>query len=673
LLRTLGQVFVAGGDLDLRPLFDERVDGADRLSPEGRRPVAAPRRKPTRDGALRTGAARAWSQTMRAWMDQQARTHGLIQQALRAPPMEARLGAANPGASPTTPPPGHATMSRLFEDAIRQGTQWRATVKVSIADRFLKDHTLGRKPSAAQPDLAALPVIPFAMSMEIAAQAALASCGAPLRVVALSDLRGHRWLVVDREVLKLVVVAESIPSRGDGRSVAVKIFEAPRNGDELLGFETVVELAPDYPQPPPAIALGPLQPSPRLRSVARYAEDWLFHGPCYSILDRLIGLSDEGVAVEVRQPRSDWIMRAGATPDLATPANMLDVAGQLFAYWLAETDPRPFSSFPVRIDRIELFAAPRRPDTRMVARARLGLRRDILEGDLDVCDPDERVAIRFNGAAMRRFDVPDPVLMLLYCVARRPALIRPVDVGPHRVWLLDSLPAEFLRQGGSIWARALAHAALGSEERARWYDIPETSPRRIDWLLGRLAAKEAARLHLVESEGWEPALPDIGVVNDPLGRPRLAHVAGRRPLALPEISISHRDSLAAVLAVERGHRPGVDIERLQAERRSNGLDRGFDEAELKLGEKVFGGDGKIVLWSAKEAVSKVIGTGLVGEPRRLRAVAATPGHVAIEAGGRLFDAHVRIMRPFVITAAIAGDGTAHTAGTRLLQAAVASG
>src|SRR5262249_15033887 len=53
------------------------------------------------------------------------------------------------------------------------------------------------------------------------------------------------------------------------------------------------------------------------------------------------------------------------------------------------------------------------------------------------------------------------------------------------------MPAATFESGQGIWLRALAHMVLGEGERARWYELPAED--RMQWLLDRVAAKEALR------------------------------------------------------------------------------------------------------------------------------------------------------------------------------------
>ncbi len=132
-------------------------------------------------------------------------------------------------------------------------------------------------------------------------------------------------------------------------------------------------------------------------------------------------------------------------------------------------------------------------------------------------------------------------------------------------------------------------------------------PRRRKWLLGRIAVKRLVRqvsgeLDLADSE--------ISVLNQPSGEPFVL-IEGRGGWQFP-ISISHRSEvgMAAVSMDPRAH-IGADLETV--EERDSALIRQFftdDEAaavETSADERNLA---MARIWSAKEAVLKLVGLGL---------------------------------------------------------------
>ncbi|MBW6520085.1 MAG: 4'-phosphopantetheinyl transferase superfamily protein [Desulfoarculaceae bacterium] len=140
--------------------------------------------------------------------------------------------------------------------------------------------------------------------------------------------------------------------------------------------------------------------------------------------------------------------------------------------------------------------------------------------------------------------------------------------------------------------------------------------RHIEWLGGRICAKQAARRYLMhasqDSHGQqsEPAAisaSQLLIMNAASGRPFLDHKALPEDLSLPHLSISHSKRYA--LAVVTSTHCGIDIQAA-----SDSLIRVKDrfcsmkeEEILAQGLKQLpGSDHLTLLWAAKEAVKKSV-------------------------------------------------------------------
>jgi phosphopantetheinyl transferase len=107
---------------------------------------------------------------------------------------------------------------------------------------------------------------------------------------------------------------------------------------------------------------------------------------------------------------------------------------------------------------------------------------------------------------------------------------------------------------------------------------------------------------------------EVEIRNDPDGRPRVT--AAPHPELELRVSIAHKGDAAVAIAAA-GRDVGIDIERVEP--RPDGFTAlAFHEHELAL----IGGEAErdaflARLWAAKEAVGKLRGSGLGGDPRRL--------------------------------------------------------
>lgn len=132
-------------------------------------------------------------------------------------------------------------------------------------------------------------------------------------------------------------------------------------------------------------------------------------------------------------------------------------------------------------------------------------------------------------------------------------------------------------------------------------------PRRRKWLLGRAAAKHLVR---AMTEGEVPAEADISVLNQPSGEPFIL-VEGQGAWERP-ISISHRSGIGMAAApIDSRSRIGADLETIEP--RDPALTRQFftdEEAALVPAGGEASDEVIARIWSAKEAVLKLLGLGL---------------------------------------------------------------
>jgi len=156
---------------------------------------------------------------------------------------------------------------------------------------------------------------------------------------------------------------------------------------------------------------------------------------------------------------------------------------------------------------------------------------------------------------------------------------------------------------GSASRELMMRRYLTERERA---DNDRTGPRgRRGWLLGRIALKDAVRMHHWR-HGERPLWPaQILVANEPNGRPIVEGV---------HVSVAHKDD-RAVAIVDADVDVGIDLERIEP-RTASFLAIAFTPAELALAQRGPDVDAEYArLWAAKEAVAKARGTGMT-DPKR---------------------------------------------------------
>ena len=152
----------------------------------------------------------------------------------------------------------------------------------------------------------------------------------------------------------------------------------------------------------------------------------------------------------------------------------------------------------------------------------------------------------------------------------------------------------------------LASDLLGPSEAA-YFSTLSSARRQNSYLLGRYAAKLALKDALSESD-----LRSIEIVRGVFEQPIVQY----RRTGGWGVTISHTDSLAVGLAYPAGHPMGVDVERIDRARQEailsqlspqeiDWIDSSADDRDTVA----------TALWAAKEALSKVLTTGLMSPVR----------------------------------------------------------
>ncbi|MFE9621658.1 beta-ketoacyl synthase N-terminal-like domain-containing protein [Streptomyces sp. NPDC006527] len=512
----------------------------------------------------------------------------------------ALLTARAPGTAPSparvrrTPPPPPAPAPR------------RTTVRVSPDTMpYLLDHCFfPQRPG--WPDVAdRWPVVPATTIVQHIVDTAREA--APRRVpVAVHGARFEEWLTATPAVDVPVTATPEGPDR-------LAVSFGPR-------ARATVELAAAYPPPP---APWPADPTgerlPDHTAAQLYDERWMFHGPAFRGVTELTALGDRHVRGVITTP--------------AAPGALLDNVGQLLGYWIMATRTERTVVFPVGMREMRFHGPHPAPGTEVACLVRItSLTDTVLEADVQLT-VDGTVWAELYGWQDRRFD-NDPTT-------------RPVERFPERHTLSEARPGGWSllhERWPDLASRELImRNSLGGAERARY---AEHGPRgRRQWLLGRIAVKDAVRRWLWD-QGEGPVFPaELRVHNDEAGRPYVTGVHGR---VLPDLDVSLAHRAEAAVAIVRPHTPGpgpgIDIEEV-TERTPQAVATALGEAERRLMRdlRAAGGEAEALwftrFWTAKEAVAKAEGTGFRGRPRDFAVLDATSDGGRLTVSGRLARAY----------------------------------
>jgi acyl transferase domain-containing protein/phosphopantetheinyl transferase len=516
---------------------------------------------------------------------------------------------------------GGAAYPFLHRIVARDAGRLTAECDLDAAQEFVRQHVLySMHVSDLDPKLTALPVVPMAVSLEMLVEAASALAGG-LVPVRLENVRAHNWIAVDA-TRTVLLEAELLPDAGGEVRVAARIADSV--GQALVEAEVVLF---DEPLPPPAYAVPPLaaRNAPVLRPEDLYTTG-MFHGPIYHSVGRVEAWDETGIDVTLGDTPLDGFIGPGARPRCILNPVLLDAIGHVTAYWIVETIGIDFSCFPSRIERIELFDAAREDTagSRVAGRLHFDEGGDgprFLSGDFDCVGPEGRLLFRVSGWRDRFFDVPSR----FYDARFRPrdgffgddasALFAALPAGAL-VWRVPAFPPGFLDDAGGIWRRVLERTMLSAEERLAFAALSGQQRRRDDWLIGRIALKEAARTWIERAHGVRLMPADLVLRVAEGGKPYIAGDELEHLGDMPDVSVAHAGGEAVAVAAPPGIAVGVDLERVGRIAAADLLAGGFSDAERTL---VSGGAGDpettaLQAWCAKEAAAKCLGLGLNGRP-----------------------------------------------------------
>ena len=510
-------------------------------------------------------------------------------------------------------------------------------------DLFLLDHTLGREISVTDPGLHALPIMPLTMSIEMLAEAAALLMPGQL-CIGMRDIRAYRWISFENGSATVRMEA----AREETGAVRVALRRADEDGEDtaLPIVEGIVLFGDRYPDPPGPGEFRLKAPRPSALAKDRLYAEGMFMGPCFRGVSSVDTVGEDGLEAELAVLPFDAFFRGRPDARFVTDPVVLDAAGQLVAYWIIDYRELGCNCYPYGLDELHLYGPPGGDGRQARGRARVRVTgENQLRSDIDVIGPQDRLWMRLVGWEDRLFILPTAFHELRY---------RPRETFLSTPWpeavaasgtdslvcrRLDDFPDKLLHAHGRMWQYALAHLALSRRERDAWRALPDLDKRRIEWLLVRIAAKDAARQFLKERHGLELSLPDVEVETDANGRPHLAGPWAGDVTPLPAISLSHSQGTGVVLLNGSGAPCGIDIETVNG--RSDRIRRAaLNHEERELAGSVLGSPGidwVLRIWCAKEAAGKALGHGLPGGAgdALLHGLDGETGEVRLEIAGML--------------------------------------
>lgn len=523
------------------------------------------------------------------------------------------------------PHPPYPTIRAILD---RQGDQ-SVTAEALLDPHthgLLADHTLGRDLARLTPDLHGLPVMPMMGSLELLAEAAaLLNPGRP--VARVRNAYAWRWLVAE-EPLVVTLRARRMPNGytqsqlflpGDDRPTAEAAFAFVDDAAALPAATLTIDAPADGR-------------APRWSAEQLYESSGMFHGPRLQGVVALEAVGRDGIAATLRRLPADDLLPGVPAPAFVLDPVLLDQLAQLVGFWSLHELPDRTIVLPYHIRELQIHTPAPAVGAPLTARARIAaVGNQRTRSDLSVVAPDGAVWLTVHGLEGQRFALPAPFFAAAFASGQDAPFSEPVAGVPAQTATAvrrirpTALPADFLHAYGGIWLRALAYSVLSPQERTVWRELTLPPERRAQWLLGRIAAKEAVCAWLAEQHNLALRPADVVIATDAQGSPQAeGSWQAQVNAAAPTVSIAHAGEIVVAALSDRGA-VGVDVEPLRPFP-PDALTAAFATAELTL---LPDDAARWRAWCAKEAFAKARGGGLA--PRSLTTTAVTADAVTLHA------------------------------------------
>jgi malonyl CoA-acyl carrier protein transacylase len=371
-------------------------------------------------------------------------------------------------------------------------TQLTAQVQMDVqTQRYLQDHVLSG-PVGLEQDLYGLPCVPLMCSLEIMAEAAAALLGRN-DLTTIENVLGERWIALEDDQSQLDVSAELT---SDTNTVRVSLnYQGQRSVSGTFKFGAPVAQSVDLP------AVIPTQDYCAPGAYETYREH-IFHGPVFQSIEYVTAWSETGIEATLSDVDLSGFFTDDQVPNLIINPVLYDAFTQITAFWLAQEIGPHFASFPCSIDRIDIFGSVKDRCDDLTLRAQRG--GELTEGQDGVwniaCYHADQPVVRIHNLKNAFSRLPQQY----YHYSLEPIngwMGHPIEIDGGVQWTVPQLPNEFWHRLGGVFLKVLAFSNLSEAERAEWRALPQDLNKKAEWLLPRVAIKEAMRYWLHEATG----------------------------------------------------------------------------------------------------------------------------------------------------------------------------
>jgi phosphopantetheine--protein transferase-like protein len=491
---------------------------------------------------------------------------------------------------------------------------------------FVGDFALGTSQlSYSDPNLKGLIPLTLSLGAEIMAEAA--QLVVPNRVLtSIEDLHCRRMVSFDRGELKLFVRAERVAS-GDSGSSAVKVQirdDTPNAAYTWPVMEATFKLA-DAPLPSVPVSVEPLA---KPRSVHWSGRDVYPARLCCGRRLRAVQFveawSESGLDYEISVPALTGTVAFTRFPMWLVNPLLMEIAVSGFSLWRSHEKFSGAFSFPFRMRRMDLRGIAPKEDSTLKCYMRLaGVTPKSHICDIAVTDGNGKEIISISGWEELTERVPGEYRELVMQPAMTfltgtmpPEFIGDPATDVSTAFITD-VPYPIFERNEELWLKMLSRVILSAVERRDFSEMKGSTSRRVEWLFGRVAAKEAVRRFLKDyyQARWSDA--DVQIWADDSGKPHALGAWSDFLTTKLDIAIAHTAQFVVAIAAANA-RVGVDVESIGRDLSEEFAAGVFTPNELELAAQCANSARTLIgFWCAKEAVSKALGTGIRYSPREM--------------------------------------------------------
>lgn len=566
------------------------------------------------------------------------------------PPPPAWSPGAAPAEAETAPAPdtqATATQRPLLRNATvttnQENNSLQADLVLSLKEcPFLRDESFGTtRVSAIDADLRGYTVLNLATALELMVEAAADLAPGKVLYQAL-QLKALQWIGFDKDEIGLsitVVPADWPDKRFSAFDVRLhastpSLYASPPTISATLLFMP-------SPPPPPAAQPKPLtNPLTVNWSGQDIYPDRSISGPLTRAITHVGLWSDDGIDFDVVEPDVSKLICHTPTPAFLAFPLLVDALGSGLTVWQAPEKFNGHLALPFRVRSITYHTTHIPPAARLRAYLRITAASPRSRtANMLLTDGQGRVLIEISGWEALRCEVSPKMHRFVlrssenYFTQELPAELFENSPVPVSASIATGYPTTLFTENQSLWLRVLAFVLLSPPEREEWLGMRATHDRRVEWLLGRAAAKEATRRLLLHQYHQHFNAPDIPIWADDSGKPVPYGPWQDVVPAKIDLSIAHTPGLIMAAAAPDA-RIGIDVEHISRDLTEAFSRNVFTPEEHELAAASGDGPGAIMrFWCAKEAFSKALGTGIrySAADLRVREYEARTGRITIEA------------------------------------------